>query len=146
LLEEIKWQYVHQIATGKEGGPSTEEELKSRDETEDADLNGDPTVWSDAAQDFPSTCIPTVWDEGYQPLRDELRWQFSNEETNSGNGLAQVLMTISPSCLNLLYRGTHVVAPSETEIVEHVVGDGVVDVVPIDVQGSKHDADPGLAG
>lgn len=55
-------------------------------------------------------------------------------------------MTISPSCLNLLCRGTHVVAPGEAEIVEHVVGHGVVDVVPVDVQGSKHDANPGLSG
>lgn len=40
---------------------------------------------------------------------------------------------------------TYVVSSSDIEIVEHIIGDCVLDVVAVDVQCGKHDADPDLS-
>lgn len=39
---------------------------------------------------------------------------------------------------------THIVALSKIQIVEHVIGHSIGDVVPIDVQTDEHDAHPEL--
>jgi len=52
-----------------------------------------------------------------------------------------------PGCFNQirsLYSRTYVVNPSETQIIKHVVRNGVGYIASINVQSSKHDTDPNL--
>ena len=69
----------HQVPGGQKRGSAIEEELHSRNEAENADLNWNPHVWPDAIKFYNKSSMASLFFlvRGL-PLRDELRWQFGS--------------------------------------------------------------------
>lgn len=79
------------------------------------------------------------------PFGNQLRGKLGDEKANTRDRLSSVLSPVSTTLSYPSYeRGTHVVGFCDTKIIKHIVGYGIGNVVPIDVQCCKHDAHPNL--